>query len=129
MATSLSITAFDHLVLKVADVEASLTFYIDRLGLEPINVDEWRNGSAFFPSARISADSIIDFIPAAGDIAERNVDHFCLVADRASVEAITAPDSGFEVVDSGERSGARGIGWSVYINDPDGNLVEVRYYE
>ena len=50
---------FDHLVLRSPDVERSLRFYIDELGLEPERVDEWRRGEVLFPSVRIDATTLI----------------------------------------------------------------------
>jgi catechol 2,3-dioxygenase-like lactoylglutathione lyase family enzyme len=111
-------------------VEKSLTWYVDTLGLSPVRVDEWRQGTVPFPSVRVNAGTIIDLIPAAGVVTERNVDHFCLVADRATVDAIAADAATFRM--SGERGvrfGAQGDGWSVYVYDPDDNLVEIRSYD
>ena len=57
------------------------------------------------------------------------MNHFCLVVDRADVDAV-ADDDRFDVVDGpGPRWGARGDGWSVYVTDPDGNTVELRSYD
>lgn len=117
----------DHLVLVTPDVERSLAFYTGRLGLEGVRVDEWRAGSAPFPSVRIHAGTIIDL--QLGQRSGTNVDHFCLVVDPADVEAVAA-DPGFDVIDGPvDRYGARGDGRSVYVNDPDGNVVELRSYE
>ena len=49
----MKVTGFDHIVLRCADVEASLAFYCDELGLEPERVEEWRRGEVLFPSVRI----------------------------------------------------------------------------
>ncbi len=126
MTDEIRITALDHVVLNVADVERSLAFYIEELGLEPIHVEEWRRGERFFPSVRVSADSIIDLIalPRTGE----NLDHLCLVVEPMDFDALKASGR-FEVVDGpGIRFGARGDGTSIYIRDPDQNLVELRYY-
>jgi len=124
----MNVTGFDHLVLKCADVEVSLAWYCTRLGLAPVRVDEWRAGTAPFPSVRVSPHTIIDLIPAAAPVTEPNVDHICLVADRDTVEAIASGAAGLTVVDGGTRYGARGDGESVYVLDPDGTTVEIRYY-
>ncbi len=42
----LSVRGFDHLVLRCADVETTLAWYIDRIGLAPVRVEEWRAGKA-----------------------------------------------------------------------------------
>jgi catechol 2,3-dioxygenase-like lactoylglutathione lyase family enzyme len=114
------VTGFDHLVLAVADVERSLAWYQDFLGLEGVRVDEWREGNAPFPSVRVDASTIIDFIPRRDD-SDRgsNLDHLCLVVEPADLSSLG---------DTGPRYGARGIGTSVYIQDPDGNTVELRHY-
>ncbi|PRH76170.1 VOC family virulence protein [Streptomyces solincola] len=120
---------FDHLVLKSADVERSLAFYTGPLGLAPENVEEWRAGKAPFPSVRISATTIIDLVERpAGDAAGSDVDHFCLVVEPLDWQEVI--DSGvFTVVDGpGERSGARGTATSLYVQDPDGNTIELRHY-
>lgn len=124
--TELRPVAFDHLVLVVADVERSLAWYVDDLGGEPVRVDEWRAGEAFFPSVRFSADTIIDIIP--GERAGQNVDHFCVVVEPVDLEAVKSSGR-FDVVEGpARRYGARGDGTSLYVRDPDGNVVEIRHY-
>jgi catechol 2,3-dioxygenase-like lactoylglutathione lyase family enzyme len=127
---SLRITDFDHLVLRCADVDTTLDWYVSTLGLAPVRVDEWRAGTVPFPSVRVSSDTIIDLVPATGVVTERNVDHICLVADRATVDAIAGDSETFQVIDGPVvRFGARGDGWSVYVTDPEGNVVEIRSYD
>ncbi|MGZ4690391.1 MAG: VOC family protein [Acidimicrobiia bacterium] len=126
MSNEIRVTALDHVVLNVVDVERSLAFYTEVLGLEPIHVEEWRAGERFFPSVRVSADSIIDLIalPRTGE----NLDHLCLVVEPTDFEGLKASGV-FDVVDGpATRFGARGDGTSIYIRDPDQNLVELRYY-
>ena len=117
----------DHIVLHVADVERSLAWYTGLLGLEGDRVDEWRAGEVPFPSVRVHAACIIDLFRS--DRTGENMNHLCLVVDRADVDAI-ATDDRFTVVDGpGPRYGARGDGWSIYVVDPDGNTVELRSYD
>jgi catechol 2,3-dioxygenase-like lactoylglutathione lyase family enzyme len=127
MSAPVHVTAFDHVVLNVADVERSLAFYAELLGLEPVRVDEWRRREVPFPSVRVDGGTIIDLLetPRSGV----NADHFCLVV--APVDFDELVKSGrFEVVDGpAQRFGARGQGTSLYVRDPDQNLVELRYYE
>ncbi|WP_202232057.1 VOC family protein [Actinacidiphila reveromycinica] len=120
------VTGFDHLVLNVADVERSLRFYCGTLGLAPVRVEEWREGRAPFPSVRVSAETIIDLV--AHERAGSNVDHFCLVVEPLDW-AEAAASGGLDVVEGpGPRFGARGTATSVYVRDPDGNVIELRYY-
>lgn len=121
-----TVRALDHIVLVVEDVERSLEWYGRHAGLEAIQVDKWRRGEVGFPSLRIDAATIIDLVP--GRHTERgHLDHICFVVDPDDLAAIDA-DPELEVVDKGPRSGARGIGESVYVHDPDGLLVEFRTY-
>jgi catechol 2,3-dioxygenase-like lactoylglutathione lyase family enzyme len=123
----MEIRALDHLVLKVADVERSLAWYTELLGLESERVDQWRAGEVPFPSVRIDEGCIIDLF--AGEPTGANLDHFCMVVAPGDVDAIAA-DPRFEVIAGpGSRWGARGDGYSVYVRDPDGTTVELRSYE
>ncbi|MDQ1006460.1 catechol 2,3-dioxygenase-like lactoylglutathione lyase family enzyme [Streptomyces sp. V4I23] len=117
---------FDHLVLNVQDVERALEFYCETLGLEPVRVEEWREGKAPFPSARISPTAIIDLVSRPRG--ESNVDHICLVVDPLDWQEVV--DSGRFTVLEGpvDRYGARGSAQSIYVQDPDGNTVELRWY-
>jgi catechol 2,3-dioxygenase-like lactoylglutathione lyase family enzyme len=124
------ISGFDHLVLRVADVEASLLWYAEMLGLERERVEDWRAGTAPFPSVRVSPHVIIDLIPATGKVGERNVDHLCLVASAETISAVDADRESYRVVSGpDERWGARGVGLSIYVLDPDDNVVELRTYD
>jgi catechol 2,3-dioxygenase-like lactoylglutathione lyase family enzyme len=123
------VTGFDHLVLNVSDVERSLDFYCGPLGLEPVRVDEWRASRVPFPSVRVSPATIIDLVQGPADSpAGSNVDHICLVVEPLDWQQVV--DSGeFTVLDGpGQRSGARGTAESLYVRDPDGNTVELRWY-
>ena len=123
------IRELDHLVLNVTDVERSLAWYTGLLGLDGVRVDEWRRGDAPFPSVRVSPGCIIDLFAADAVAPASNLNHFCLTATHADVDPIVA-DERFTVVDGpGQRFGARGDGWSVYVTDPDGTTVEIRSYD
>ena len=129
------ITELDHIVLRTNDVERSLRFYTEVLGLQPERVEQWRAGEVRFPSARLNADTIIDFfasdeIPDSRDDV-RNQDHFCMVIDYTDMEALKASfeDIGVEIqAGPGKRWGSHGDGISLYIYDPDDNVVELRHY-
>ncbi|MEU1676847.1 VOC family protein [Streptomyces roseifaciens] len=123
------VIAFDHLVLNVSDAERSLAFYTGPLGLDPVRVDEWRAGRVPFPSVRVAPTTIIDLVERErGDTATSNVDHICLVVEPLDWQSVIDADT-FTVVDGpGKRYGARGDAESVYVLDPDGNTVELRWY-
>jgi catechol 2,3-dioxygenase-like lactoylglutathione lyase family enzyme len=120
------VTELDHIVLNVADVERSLAWYRDALGLEPERVDEWRSGDVFFPSVRVNADTIIDLFPV--ERSGENLNHVCLVIEPVDLDALKASGE-FDVVSGPDKVfGAHGTGTSLYVRDPDGNTVELRCY-
>ncbi|MFF0862078.1 FAD-binding protein [Nonomuraea sp. NPDC003560] len=123
---AIRVTALDHIVLNVEDVDRSLRFYSDILGLEAERVDKWRRGQVSFPSVRVDAATIIDLVERPRG--ESNVDHICLVVAPLDWPAVI--DAGVLDVVQGPvvRSGARGDGQSIYVRDPDGNTVELRWY-
>jgi catechol 2,3-dioxygenase-like lactoylglutathione lyase family enzyme len=126
MATTL---ALDHLVLVVDDVERTLDWYGRHAGLGGVRVDEWRRGEVPFPSLRVGEATIIDVVPHGGDGGEGrgHLDHICFVVSPEDLKTLAA-DPELEVVDEGPRFGARGIGDSIYVRDPDDLLVEFRSY-
>lgn len=127
---TIRVTNVDHLVLRCHDVERTLAWYVDELGLEPVRLDEWRRGEVFFPSVRVDASTIVDLIGRGPDEPEAKgaLDHFCLVIDPIDLAALAATGR-FDVVDGPDtRYGARGDGMSLYVLDPDGTVVELRHY-
>jgi catechol 2,3-dioxygenase-like lactoylglutathione lyase family enzyme len=122
------VTGLDHIVLVCSDVERSLSWYCDELGLDGARVDEWRRGDAPFPSVRVDDQTIIDLL--AGDRSGVNMDHVCLVVEPTDLAALAASGR-FDIVGEGAVEGlfgARGLATSLYVHDPDGNVVELRHY-
>jgi catechol 2,3-dioxygenase-like lactoylglutathione lyase family enzyme len=144
--------ALDHFVLVVADVERALAWYQRHLELTPVRLDEWRNGTAPFPSLRVTGDTIIDFIPAVGPggggtvppqratsdratsdratsdrAASEHLDHICFVVSATDLEELRGRAE-LAIEAEGDRFGARGVAHSIYVRDPDDLLVEVRAY-
>ena len=129
------ITELDHIVLRVKDVDVSLEFYTETLGLKAERVDQWKMGEVPFPSARLNDDTIIDLFGSdqrpIGKGDARNQDHFCMVIEPTDMNVLK---SKFETIGveiqagPGKRWGSHGDGISLYIYDPDGNVVELRHY-
>jgi catechol 2,3-dioxygenase-like lactoylglutathione lyase family enzyme len=122
------VTGLDHIVLVCTDVDRSLTWYREVLGLEGVRVDEWKRGDAPFPSVRVDERTIIDLV--AGERTGVNMDHVCLVVEPTDLAALAASGD-VEVVGGGPVDGlfgAQGLATSLYIRDPDGNTVELRHY-
>jgi catechol 2,3-dioxygenase-like lactoylglutathione lyase family enzyme len=131
--TAIEIRAIDHVVLRVRDLARSLRFYCDVLGckterrIEALGLTQLRAGA-----------SLIDLVEVASPLGKlgggppgetaRNVDHFALdlaAFDEGAIRAHLAR-CGVEPGDVGQRYGARGTGPSMYIRDPDGNVVELK---
>lgn len=132
--TPIKITELDHIVLNVADVERSLKFYIERLGLSSERLDEFRAGKVGFPSVRINARTIIDLFPRTDQphsAANGNMNHFCMVVDAEEFPGVVEylKQNRIEIREGPvSRWGARGQATSVYFLDPDGNMIEIRAY-
>ena len=78
-----------------------------------------------------AGSSLVDLVPAdpPPSDAGRNVDHFCLGVETRDIEAMVTwlRAEGVQVLgDPMPRYGARGTGLSVYVLDPDGNIVELK---
>lgn len=120
------VTGIDHVVLIVTDVERSVAWYHDVLGLAPLRLEEWRRGEVPFVSMRVDASTIIDLTP--GTRTGANLDHLCVVVEGADLHALAAAGD-LECEGPPRRLyGARGVGWGIYVRDPDGNRVELRHY-
>ena len=125
-AAPLRVQEFDHLVLCCNDVDTTLAWYVNVLGLEPVRVEEWRQGDSPFPSVRVSPSTLIDLIP--GEAVDGRLNHICLVVAPTDLLAM-AKDRGLEVLEGPvPRYGAQGDGTSIYVLDPDGLVVELRHY-
>lgn len=120
------VIGLDHVVLICRDVEASLAYYTEVLGLTSQDADNWREGNAFFPSVRVNESTIIDLLPGEPD--GKNVNHICLVIEPTDLEEL-ATRPGINVVEGPvERGGALGQGWSLYVIDPDAHVIELKHY-
>lgn len=135
MATPpLRITALDHFVLRVRDVDRALAFYRDLLGLPVECLDEYRAGTRPFPSVRVGG-MLIDLLPdptydPAVGLEHGGFMHFCLRV-AGSLEREVLPRvraAGGTVIDDEPvtRLGATGYGRSAYVRDPDGYIVELK---
>lgn len=126
MDVPLKIREIDHVVLRCRDQPRMLDFYIRVLGLN----EERRIEAIGLIQLRAGA-SLIDLVPATDPRIEssRNVDHFCLGVETADLNEAVGYLSANAVEVIGEpamRYGARGMGLSIYIRDPEGNVVELK---
>ena len=132
------ITALDHIVLNVGDIERALRFYTGVLGLAGERVELFKAGKVGFPSVRINDATIIDLFPgktidnrSVSEKVEGNLNHLCLVVDAGDFAGVIEDLKAKQIaIREGpvSRWGARGRGTSIYFLDPDGNEVEIRCY-
>ena len=126
MDRPLRVAELDHVVVRCRDQACSLDFYTRILGcpeerrVEAIGLVQLRAGA-----------SLIDLVPADPPPTRegRNVDHFCVGVVAADMDAVARwlRAEGVEVLgEPTERYGARGMGTSLYVLDPDGNVVELK---
>lgn len=133
MTHPIAIQGFDHIVLRVRDKPAMLGFYVGVLGLA-VDRDRPELG---LTHVRAGAQ-MIDLVTLDGPLGKaggaapgregRNLDHFALQVrpfDEAAIRAHLAAH-GVQVVEEGERYGADGEGFSLYVRDPEGNTVELK---
>lgn len=123
------IDSIDHLVLTVADVEASCTFYSQALGVQVITfcggrkalkfgnqkINLHQHGREFEPHAKqpVPGSGDLCFVSSVpvGDVVQR--------LKQLNIEVLEGPVS---------RTGAKGPITSIYFHDPDGNLLEICNY-
>jgi len=129
----IKIRDIDHLVLRVVDLPATLRFYCEGLGCqverrqEEIGLIQLRAGR-----------SMLDLVPVDGKLGRaggaapgvqgRNLDHLCFRVDPFDEAAIRAhlATLGIAAGPLESRYGAEGKGPSIYVSDPQGNVVELK---
>lgn len=120
----------DHVVLTCASVEASVDFYVRALGMEAVTFGEGRRALAFgaqkinlHPAGREYEPKATHPTPGSADL--------CFIVE-APVDAVLAHLEAVGValeIGPLDRTGATGPIRSVYVRDPDGNLVEIGTYD
>jgi len=130
----LEVLAIDHIVLRTTKLHEMLEFYtkvlscsIERETPEETGLTQLRAGSALIDIVVVNSR-----LGAIGGGAptktKRNVDHFCLQIKSLPEQEIInhLEKNGIEVGEFVSRYGAQGLGNSIYIQDPEGNSVELR---
>jgi catechol 2,3-dioxygenase-like lactoylglutathione lyase family enzyme len=129
----IKIRDIDHIVLRVVDLSAMLKFYCDVLGCA-LERQQPEIGLVQLRAGR----SLVDLIPVDGKLGRaggaapgtegRNVDHICFRVEpfdeeqiRMHLESASIPMGAVE-----SRYGAEGEGPSIYISDPEGNVIELK---
>lgn len=129
----LSIRNIDHVVLRVTDIDRALRFYRDVLGCR----EEHRNDEIGLIQLR-AGEQLIDLVPVDSQLGRRggkapaaeghNMDHLCLRLEAFDETAIRTwlAEHGVTAGPTESRNGAEGLGPSIYLDDPDGNTIELK---
>jgi glyoxylase I family protein len=129
-----AVERIDHLVLRVRSLEKSIAFYRDVLGCQVVRrrddlgLIHLQTGASMIDLVAI--DGKIGMKGGAGaGVEARNVDHFCLRIEPFNEQAIVKHLALHQIEPIGvavSNFGAEGDGLSLYFQDPDGNLVELK---
>jgi catechol 2,3-dioxygenase-like lactoylglutathione lyase family enzyme len=125
VASPIRVTGLDHVVLRCRDQSRMLRFYTEVLGL----VEERRIEAIGLVQLR-AGRSLVDLVPGSpAGFEGANVDHVCLAIEPVAMEDVLHELAARSVETIGEpsvRYGATGNGPSLYIRDPEGNVVELK---
>jgi catechol 2,3-dioxygenase-like lactoylglutathione lyase family enzyme len=129
----LKVVGADHTNFRVRDLDASLGFYRDVLGLEPFGLEEYHRGERPIVSLRVTEQFILHLTPDPKF--ERGstggYDHLALVVEDAKPHELAEHLRKSDVVVEKQFesiSGALGEGPALYVRDPDGYRVELKFY-
>ena len=124
--SAIAIRNLDHVVVRATDLDRSIAFYCDVLGcyeerrVDRIGLVQLRAGSSMI--------DLIDAKEAPPHEGSRNMDHFEVrleTFDETAIRAFLA-EHGIVTDEAKSRYGAEGDGPSIYLEDPDGNTVELK---
>ncbi|AHI00238.1 VOC family protein [Kutzneria viridogrisea] len=123
------IDRLDHLVLTVADLDATVEFYTHVLGMEAVLFGDGRRALRFGHSKINLHQAGHEFEPKAARPVPGSAD-LCLVAANPLVDVVETLEREGVPIEEGpvKRTGATGDILSVYVRDPDGNLIEISNY-
>lgn len=124
------IRRLDHLVLTVADVERTIAFYRDVLGMAPVEFGGSRR-ALLFGEQKINLHEVgRELAPHAATPLPGSAD-LCFIVAPPLAEVVARLRAAGVAVEEGPvaKTGARGPIESVYVRDPDGNLIELSVYD
>lgn len=125
----MEIDRIDHFVLTVASIEATCEFYAKVLGMAVETFGDGRKALRFGAQKINLHQAGAEFLPKASRPTPGSAD-FCLIA-RTPLDQVIAHLNAMDVpIEEGPvaHTGATGPIHSIYVRDPDGNLIEISHY-
>ena len=124
------IRGIDHFVLTVRSLETTCTFYERVLGFKRVDTPG-RATSLRFGHHKINVQEVQHTFDPKAAVPTPGAGDFCLVTERPLAEVRSPIEACGVVIEVGpiKRIGAQGAMTSLYLRDPDGNLVEVSTWE
>jgi catechol 2,3-dioxygenase-like lactoylglutathione lyase family enzyme len=122
----MDVDTIDHVVLTVRDIPTSVAFYTQVLGMREVVFGEGRRALAFGRSKLNLHQAGSEFEPKAAHPAPGATD-LCLLVRTPIAEVVRQLAAQAVAIEAGpvERTGAQGSILSIYVRDPDGNLIEL----
>lgn len=122
----MNLEKIDHLVLAVADIERSCSFYCDVMGMRRVTFGENRT-ALHFGETKINLHPIgWDYYLKADNPSTGSADLCFIVGEDVCLLKTSLIGLGVEVIEGPiARTGAIGDLLSIYVRDPDGNLIEL----
>ena len=122
----MKIQGLDHLVLTVTDMARTLAFYTGHLGMTAVSFGEGRRALRFGEQKINLHPADAPFVPHALLPTPGSAD-LCFIVDQPVTELAEQLRAAGVVVEQGpvSRTGATGPLQSIYLRDPDGNLIEL----
>lgn len=125
----MNISRLDHLVLTVASIEKSCAFYKKVLGMQVVRFREGRTALQFGKQKINLHEAGSEFTPKAANPTPGSGD-LCFITETGIPLVIEHLEELGIPIEEGpvKRTGAQGAIESLYIRDPDGNLLELSNY-
>jgi len=133
----IDVVDLDHVAIRVTDLDASLAFYRDLLGLAVRDRDRYDAGEVPYVAV-VAGGRHVHLVPTDAGAVDVGSEHLCFllrsdaVDAREGLDAVLGRvrDAGYAVEDGEPRRryGAYGRAWAAYVRDPDGRRVELKLH-
>lgn len=128
----------DHISLNAISIDAMVDFYSNLLGISVERYDAFLKGEADFPTLRLTDDCVINLFPetmwanesSSQTNSTHNLNHLCLRMEEdrwTHIKSCLEENKVAIEIGPTAREGALGHGMSIFLRDPDGNLIELKH--